>query len=245
MQAPKLTGQSFRTVLQHRLFLVECRSMPVAALWQLRCYTWQLTGEGLFTSAPALWLSPLPNSKEKMLLQAGSLENQRHLLPEAPSWVLSMGRRLEQKWKGEEARQALGAMCPQNCSAVSCPAPSLTALGEARQKGEYSDKHRLKRSVQSQEQGRREHPQPLLKLFLSGSVWLITTNVVCDLCHVHALDVTICLTMSYIHPLCFTMEGEVSKTLSGVQVYSSSVGVQGYSSSVLCSSVLCSMYRRV
>lgn len=44
-----------------------------------------------------------------------------------------------------------------------------------------------------------------------------------DLCHVPALDVTICLTVSCIHLLCFTIEREASKTLCGVQVYSSSV----------------------
>lgn len=133
MQAPKLTGQSFRTVLQHLLFLVECRSMPVAALWQLRCYTWQLTGEGLFTSAPALWLSPLPNSKEKMLLQAGSLENQRHLLPEAPSWVLSMGRRLGAKVEGGGGETSIGShvstelfCCFLSCTITDCSGGSQT-----------------------------------------------------------------------------------------------------------------------
>lgn len=45
IQAPKLMSQSFRTVLQHLHFLVQCKSMPMA-------------GEGLFSSAPALWLSP-------------------------------------------------------------------------------------------------------------------------------------------------------------------------------------------
>lgn len=50
-------------------------------------------------------------------------------------------------------------------------APSLTALEEAVQKGIYSDKHRLKRSVQSQEEGRREYSQPLLKVFLLRRVW--------------------------------------------------------------------------
>lgn len=43
IQAPNLTGQSFRTVLQHLHFLVECKSMPMAARGQLRHHAWQLT----------------------------------------------------------------------------------------------------------------------------------------------------------------------------------------------------------
>lgn len=55
-----------------------------------------------------------------------------------------MERRLGATVGGEEARQTLGAMCAQNFCTVSCPAPSLIALGEAIQKGECSDKHGLK-----------------------------------------------------------------------------------------------------
>lgn len=113
-------------------------------------------------------------------------------------------------------------MYPQNSATVCCPAPSLTALGEAGQKKEYSNKHRIRRSEQSQEGWRTEHLQLLLKVFLL-SVWV---DKVGDLCHVPALDVTICLTVSCIHLLCFIIEREVSKTLCGVQ---------GYSSSVVCS----------
>lgn len=76
----------------------------------------------------------MPNTKEKCLLQASSLESHRHLLPEAPSRVLSMGRKLGAKVGGEEARQtSIGSHvstelchCLLPCTITDCSGGSWT-----------------------------------------------------------------------------------------------------------------------